>query len=98
MEQTLLGCYRAIEDSSAKMLEAALQRDWDAVVQMESACTVQIEHLRLRGRVEELDAQSRSEKTKIMLRILKNDAQIRVLAEPWMEYLGHHLERKTFVH
>jgi len=98
MEQTLLGCYRAIEDSSAKMLEAARQRDWDAVVQMESACTVQIEHLRLRGRVEELDAQARSEKTKIMLRILKNDAQIRVLAEPWLAHCERRLEGARFLH
>lgn len=98
MEQTLLGCYQAIEASSAKMLEAARQHDWDTMTELETVCAMQIEHLRLRGRVEELAPQTRAEKTKIMLRILKNDAQIRHLAEPWMDHLGRTLERKAFVH
>jgi flagellar protein FliT len=98
MQTTLIGCYQAIEESSRKMLDAALQRDWDAVVEMESTCAVQIEHLRLRGRVESLDAQSRSEKTKIMLRILKNDAQIRHLAEPWLAHCERQIEGSRLLH
>ena len=98
MEQSLLGCYRAIEDSSAKMLEAARQRDWDAVMQMEGYCSAQIELLRLRGRVEQLDAKSKAEKTRIMLRILNNDAEIRVLAEPWLSHCENNLEDKRFLH
>lgn len=98
MEQNLLGCYRAIEDSSAKMLEAARQRDWDAVVQLEGYCAAQIELLRLRGRVEQLDAKSKAEKTRIMLRILNNDAQIRVLAEPWLSHCESNLDEKRLLH
>ena len=98
MEQTLLGCYQAIEASSAKMLEAARQHDWDTMAELESACAVQIEHLRLRGRVEELCPQTRAEKSRIMMRILKNDAQIRHFAEPWVDHLGRNLERQAFLH
>ena len=98
MEQSLLGCYRAIEDSSAKMLEAARQLDWDSVMQLEGYCAAQIELLRLRGRVEQLDAKSKAEKTRIMLRILNNDAEIRVLAEPWLSHCENSLEDKRFLH
>ena len=98
MQGTLIGCYQAIEESSRKMLDAARQRDWDSLAEMESVCSVQIEHLRLRGRVESLDDQSRSEKTKIMLRILKNDAQIRHLAEPWLEYCERQIGGSLSLH
>ncbi len=80
----LIDYYRAIEDSSAKMLEAARKDDWDAVMRCEGVCAVLIEQLRRRSQTEQLDALSRIEKTRIMLRILDNDAQIRCLAEPWL--------------
>jgi flagellar protein FliT len=98
MEQTLLGCYQAIEASSVKMLDAARQHDWDTMTELESACAAQIEHLRLRGRVEELSPQTRAEKSKIMLRILRNDAQIRHFAEPWVEHLGRNLAHTAYMH
>ncbi|MBX9818646.1 MAG: flagellar protein FliT [Burkholderiaceae bacterium] len=89
MSQMLIDYYKAIEDSSAKMLEAAKAEDWDGVVRFEGACAVLIEQLRARAHSEELDAQSRAEKTKIMCRILNNDAQIRYLAEPWLAHFEH---------
>lgn len=81
----LLDYYRAIEDSSAQMLDAARKEDWDAVLRLEGVCAVLIEQLRRRAQSEALDAKARVEKTRIMLRILDNDAQIRYLAEPWLE-------------
>jgi flagellar protein FliT len=80
----LIDFYKAIEESSAKMLAAAKAEDWDGVMRFEGACAVLIEQLRQRARSEELDAESRAEKTRIMRRILHNDAQIRYLAEPWL--------------
>ncbi len=85
MSQMLIDYYKAIEDSSAQMLTAAKAEDWDGVMRFEGVCAVLIEQLRVRGRSEDLDAQSHAEKSKIMLRILNNDAQIRYLAEPWLD-------------
>lgn len=85
MSQMLIDYYKAIEDSSSKMLTAAKAEDWDGVMRFEGVCAVLIEQLRVRGRSEDLDAQSLAEKSKIMLRILNNDAQIRYLAEPWLD-------------
>ena len=86
MSQLLIDYYKAIEDSSAKMLDAARMEDWEQVVRFEGACAVLIEQLRARSHSEELLPNQRSEKTRIMQRILQNDAQIRYLAEPWLAH------------
>lgn len=87
---SLIEYYRAIEDSSQRMLEAARTEDWDEVVRLEGACAVLIEQLRFCSRSADLAPEERSEKTRIMHRILANDAQIRYLAEPWLA----HFEKK----
>lgn len=84
MPQMLIDYYKAIEDSSLKMLDAAKDEDWDQVVRFEGACAVLIEQLRARAHNEELLPEQRPEKARIMQRILQNDAQIRYLAEPWL--------------
>jgi flagellar protein FliT len=92
MTQMLIDYYKAIEDSSAKMLEAARAEDWDGVVRYEGACAVLIEQLRERACREELDPVSKAEKSRIMMRILNNDAQIRYLAEPWLAHFEQRFE------
>lgn len=86
---SLIEYYKAIEDSSAKMLEAARMKDWDEVVRYEGACAVLIEQLRFKSQEQELLPEHRKEKSRIMQRILRNDAQIRILAEPWLAQLDH---------
>lgn len=89
MSEVLIGYYKAIEDSSRKMLEAAQAKDWDGVVRYEGACAVLIEQLRFKSQQQELLPEHRKEKTVIMQRILRNDAQIRSLAEPWLMQVEH---------
>ena len=99
MAQQLIDYYKAIEDSSARMLEAAKTEDWEGVVRQEGACAVLIEQLRHLAKTEVLDSQSRVEKSRIMLRILHNDALIRYLAEPWLMHLDHTLQgNSAFLH
>lgn len=90
MSQKMIDYYRAIEQASAQMLEAAKADDWDGVVRLEGTCAVLIEQLRFASSSQELAIEQRSEKSGIMRRILANDAQIRYLAEPWMT----HFEKK----
>jgi len=89
MSKILIEYYKSIEESSLKMLDAAKSQDWDQVVRCEGVCAVLIEQLRLRSHSEQLLPELRVEKTKIMQRILSNDAQIRYLAEPWLEHMDH---------
>lgn len=84
----LLDYYRALESASARMLEAAQNDDWDRVVELETVCTVLIERLREQDDAVQLGAAERAEKHRIMLAILRHDAQIRALAEPWLDALG----------
>lgn len=98
MSTVLLGFYKAIEESSRKMLEAAQEEDWDGVVRYEGTCAVLIEQLRFRAKSESLDAQARLEKTHIMQRILRNDAQIRSLAEPWLDQCPPQMQGQQFLH
>jgi flagellar protein FliT len=45
--------------------------------------------LRLKAHDEPLAPEQRKEKARIMQRILRNDAQIRTLAEPWLAQFEH---------
>ena len=99
MSQMLIDYYKAIEASSLKMLDAAKEEDWEQVVRFEGACAVLIEQLRIRANSEELLPEQRSEKTRIMQRILQNDAQIRYLAEPWLAHCDQAFEGpQQFLH
>lgn len=97
MSHMLIDYYKAIEDSSAKMLEAARSKDWDGVVRYEGACAVLIEQLRFKAQEHELLPEHRREKMRIMQRILRNDAQIRTLAEPWLAQFEHLFEGQPLV-
>lgn len=95
MSQMLIDFYLAIEESSRKMLEAAKAEDWDQVVRYEGACAVLIEQLRFKSQAEELAPEQRQEKARIMQRILRNDAQIRCLAEPWLAQFEQNFDSQT---
>lgn len=98
MSQMLIDYYKAIEDSSAKMLDAAKSEDWERVVQFEGTCAILIEQLRLKAHTEELLPAQRSEKARIMQRILMNDAQIRHLAEPWLAHFDANAQPPMLLH
>jgi len=87
MNSALLNYYEAIEQASADMLSAARSGDWDQVVKLEGACAVLISQLKHAASAQQLDNEEAQLKSRIMQRILINDAEIRQLAEPWLEDL-----------
>ena len=87
MNSVLLNYYEAIEQASQDMLEAARAGDWDHVVKLESACALLIAQLKRNAADKSLAPQEAQLKSRIMQRILVNDAEIRQLAEPWLEDL-----------
>lgn len=89
MNAELLNYYEAIEQASADMLKAARAGDWDQVVKLEGACVLLISQLKHAARNSKLGTQEAQLKSRIMQRILVNDAEIRMLAEPWLEDLDH---------
>lgn len=87
MSSDLLNYYEAIERASQDMLEAARNGDWDTVVKLEGACALLISQLKNAAADQQLATEERQLKSRIMQRILVNDAEMRVLAEPWLEGL-----------
>ena len=95
MDPQLLSYYEAIESASVDMLAAARAGNWDEVVKLEGACVLLIS--RLKNAAQEpthaaTAAQNQAvelakTKSRIMQRILVNDAEIRHLAEPWLQDL-----------
>ena len=80
----LMTYYKAIEQASADMLAAARNGNWDQVVKLEGACVLLISQLKSASKTSELDKEAARNKSRIMQRILINDAEIRHLAEPWL--------------
>lgn len=95
MENTLIDYYEAIERASNDMLQAARQGDWNEVVRIEGACAVLISKLRSASQGITLDADQVRRKSRIMQRILINDAEIRHLVEPWLEEIDGMLGGST---
>ncbi|MEO3691295.1 flagellar protein FliT [Roseateles paludis] len=89
MTTDLLTYYEAIEQASADMLNAARTGNWDEVVKLEGACVLLISQLKQAAHQQALAPDDARRKTRIMQRILLNDAEIRNLAEPWIDDLGH---------
>jgi len=87
MNTVLLNYYEAIEKASQDMLEAARVGNWDHVVKLEGACALLISQLKHAATKQGLDSEEAQLKSRIMQRILVNDAEIRQLAEPWLEEL-----------
>ena len=85
MTSALLNYYEAIEQASHDMLEAARVGNWDHVVKLEGACALLISQLKHAAAQRKLEPEEAQLKSRIMQRILVNDAEIRHLAEPWLE-------------
>jgi flagellar protein FliT len=95
MSSELLSFYQAIERASQDMLEAARQGQWDTVVKLEGACALLISQLKSAAADQALATEEAQLKSRIMQRILVNDAEVRTLAEPWLEGLDELLAGKS---
>ena len=95
MNTHLLSYYEAIEQASADMLNAARCGNWDEVVKLEGACVLLISQLKHAAARDQLAPEEAQLKTRIMQRILLNDAEIRHLAEPWLDDLDQVLRGKS---
>ncbi len=97
-QHSLLDYYKAIEHASQQMLNAAQSENWDQVVRLESTCAVLIAQLRGKARTNKLSSDERREKLRIMQRILRTDAEIRLLAEPWLSDIELLMGNRSMVH
>ncbi|MEO5698429.1 MAG: flagellar protein FliT [Burkholderiaceae bacterium] len=95
MKTPVLNYYQAIEKASQDMLDAARTGNWDQVMKLEGACALLISQLKQSASERPLGSDEAQFKSRIMQRILINDAEIRQLAEPWLDDLDAILEGRT---
>ncbi len=92
---TLLAYYEALESASKDMVEAARNGDWTSVTQIRMTASLLIAQLRLQLQSGELDRQDMRRKLRIMRKIVQNDAELRGLAQPWLQTLDVLLGRRS---
>jgi flagellar protein FliT len=101
MDPQLLPYYEAIERASADMVAAARAGNWDRVVKLEGACVLLITQLRHAADQAaapsdpQVAQQAARTKSRLMQRILVNDAEVRQLAEPWLGELEDSLAGRS---
>lgn len=86
-EQQIVERFGRMADASRRMLEAARQKDWDAVCAVEKECTALIAELSQMGDLAPTDPELRRQKVDLIKRVLAADAEIRALTQPWLEKL-----------
>jgi len=88
----LIQHYEQIAAASHSMLEASRIGDWDQVERLAVRCHEMIAALKRAAAGDEvLDAAEVARRMDLLRRILEDDAQIRVRAEPWL------VELETFM-
>ncbi len=86
-ERQIVERYRLMADASRRMLIAARADDWDRVCAVERECARLIEDLSSMGDLAPSDPALRQEKLDLMKRVLADDAEIRLLTQPWLKKL-----------
>lgn len=83
----IISDYESLSNLTGQMREAAVQGDWDHLLEMEAQCKQHVAHMRLLEDDEFLDEATRKLKVSFIHSILANDAEIRQRTEVWMQQL-----------
>ena len=79
-----LALYETVASASTRMLDAARAGDWEAFAAHEQSCSAAIDVLRAQTGAA-LDTAELERKSEIIRQVLAQDAEIRRLAQPWLE-------------
>ncbi len=86
-EQQIVDRYQRMADASRRMLDAARQDDWDRVCDVEKECAGLVAELSTMGDLAPSDPTLRRQKVDLMKRVLADDAELRLLSQPWLRKL-----------
>lgn len=78
--------YEAIADLSHRMLDEARSQQWGNVIALSQEYLQAVEHLKA---INELNNSERHARRNLLTKILEDDAEIRLLAEPELRRLGN---------
>ena len=89
----ILAIYEAISRLTKRMLAAARGGQWDALVQLERDCSALFARLFTGDDAQPRSAEFQRHKAQLIRAVLDDDAEIRLLVEPWLNQLSallHH--------
>jgi flagellar protein FliT len=78
--------YEYLSSLTGQMREAAVQGDWDNLVELEKQCSQKVSTMEPEPTVQS-DEEARKRKIALIKKILADDAEIRNRTEVWMEQL-----------
>lgn len=93
VERQIVERYQRMADASRRMLDAARSDQWDTVCAIEAECATLIAELSKMGDLAPTDPQLRQQKLGLMRRVLADDAEIRLLSQPWLRKLDALIKR-----
>lgn len=79
--------YESLSALTSKMLDAATQQKWDALIGLEQQCSQHIAAMKPVDAAVTLDEPARQRKIQLIKKILADDAEIRSRTESWMGQL-----------
>lgn len=79
--------YEYLSSLTAQMREAAIQGEWDHLVELEQQCSQRVAAMKAHDANTPLDESTRLRKVELIRKILADDAEIRSRTEPWMAQL-----------
>jgi flagellar protein FliT len=100
----IVSAYERIAGLMAHMVEAARAREWDRLERLQSSCKEFIETLQAANLDVPMSAPLSARRTRLIGQVLRADAQIRNLTEPWTVQLhawlgvGHNEVLKRAAH
>tara|TARA_R110001599_G_scaffold159052_1_gene346182 strand:- start:203642 stop:203980 length:339 start_codon:yes stop_codon:yes gene_type:complete len=87
--QEILALYETVSDITEQMLVAASNRDWEQFTALEADCSSQVKRLQQSEDPRQLlSPKERSDKVRLIKKILVDDRKIRDITEPWMAKLA----------
>ncbi|MBI3903704.1 MAG: flagellar protein FliT [Nitrosomonadales bacterium] len=81
--------YEYLSSLTAQMRTAAIQGEWDHLVDLEKQCSARIYLMRTLGDATPSDESTRLRKVELIRKILADDAEIRNQTQPWLGQLQH---------
>ena len=84
----ILSIYEGISDLTKQMLAAAQRSDWDGLIALEKDCGTLFARLLSTDDNEARTLEFRQRKAELIRSVLDDDAQIRLLVEPWLVNLA----------
>jgi flagellar protein FliT len=87
-DEAILSVYQRIAELTEQMLAAARGSDWDTLLHLEHECRALFAQLSDGEDERVRDANFQRRKANLIRGVLDDDAQIRLLVEPWLAHLS----------